>query len=93
MSRFKPWLGPLPSSYTKDDEDFIIGQLERLPYYKREEVSRLYSLAYDEAYAREPISYRKAGKARREANIRLRRYIKRYDVIFMEKTRKPPKAL
>ena len=76
--------GQMPANYHPDDAIYIDGKLSMIGYehngkkYGIEERGKLcsaYAKCYRDAYAAEPNEVRKDGKARREANTRLREYI------------------
>ena len=80
----------LPDHYCRDNEKWIIEQMSKLPTKVRAEISALYSDVYVSAYNNEPINHKKENKARREANTRLREYVKRYTSVISCKVSKPP---
>lgn len=83
----------MPECYPKESHDFIVEQLSKLPFSKRDRVCKLYSEAYQEAHDLEPISYRKDNAARRSANNRLRVYVRNYRAVTQGLVSKPPKCL
>lgn len=80
----------LPDHYCRDDEKWIIEQMSKLPTRVRAKISAAYSVAYVTAYNDESINHKKENKARREANTRLRVYVKRYTSVMNQAVSKPP---
>ncbi len=80
----------LPQHYCKDDEKWIAEQLSKLPKKIRTKISTSYSDVYINAYNNEPINHKKENRARREANSRLRVYVKRYTSVMTGKVSEPP---
>lgn len=80
----------LPETYCKDDEKWIIEMLSKLPKRVRKRVSVLYAEAFIAEYKKEPIAHKKENKARREANTRLRKYVKRYSSVMSCQVCEPP---
>lgn len=80
----------LPDHYCRDDEKWIIEQMSKLPTKVRAKISALYSDVYVTAYNNESINHKKENRARREANTRLREYVKRYTSVISCKVSKPP---
>ena len=67
--------GQMPASYHPDDAQYIDGKLSMVGIEERGKLCPAYAKCYRDAYAAEPNEVRKDGKARREANTRLREYI------------------
>ena len=62
----------------KDDSKWVTEQLKQLPTPMiRTKALMKYREVFKQAYDAEPLSHRKDGKARREANLRLRSYVTR----------------
>jgi len=80
----------LPANCCRDDEKWIIEQMSKLPTKVRAKISALYSDVYVTAYNNESINHKKENRARREANTRLREYVKRYTSVISCKVSKPP---
>ena len=80
----------LPANCSRDDEKWIIEQMSKLPTKVRAKISALYSDVYVTAYNNESINHKKENRARREANTRLREYVKRYTSVISCKVSKPP---
>ena len=67
--------GQMPANYHHDDAQYIDGKLSMVGIEERCKLCSAYAKCYRDAYAAEPNEVRKDGKARREANTRLREYI------------------
>ena len=67
--------GQMPANYHQDDAQYIDGKLSMVGIEERGKLCAAYAKCYREAYAAEQNEVRKDGKARREANTRLREYI------------------
>lgn len=68
----------MPEHYLTDDESWIQEQLLQLDPTTRVKIARKYAEAYQEAWDKEPVPFRKDNKARRSANTRLRVYVQKY---------------
>ena len=73
----KPSGGRMPANYHPDDAQYIDGKLSMVGIEERGKLCSAYAKCYRDAYTAEPNEVRKDGKARREANTRLREYINR----------------
>lgn len=62
-------------SVHKLDVRWIKEQMNRLPIQYKQKAREGYERAWQEAYDLEPVEHKKAGAARRAANIRLRRFV------------------
>lgn len=82
----------LPDHHCRDDEKWLIEQMSKLPKRVRAKISALYSDVYVTAYNNEPINHKKENRARREANTRLREYVKRYTSVMNQAVSEPPKC-
>ena len=67
--------GQMPANYYQDDAQYIDDKLSMVSIEERGKLCAAYAKCYRDAYAAEPNEVRKDGKARREANTRLREYI------------------
>ena len=65
----------MPANYHPDDAQYIDGKLSMIGIEERGKLCSAYAKCYRDAYNAEPNEVRKDGKARREANTRLREYI------------------
>lgn len=61
----------------KEQRDWYKQQFARLPSAYQKKAREGYERAWQEAYDLEPVEHKKAGAARRAANIRLRRFVER----------------
>lgn len=76
MAYGKPKItGTMPFRYSPDDAVWIDQQLSMLSVHERAQVCSAYGKAYQEAEDLCAIEYQKEGKARYEANTRLRKFI------------------
>lgn len=64
-------------SVHKHDQKWIQQQLNRLPMQYKQKARQGYEQAWQEAYDMEPVEHKKKGKARRDANLRLLRFVER----------------
>ena len=78
----KPMMGIMPEHSYRSDIKWINEQLSCLNDIEREKISLAYSKAYSKAFDEEPLSHKKTGAARREANTRLRVFIKKRSAVF-----------
>ena len=69
--------GQMPANYCHDDRFWIDGKLSMVSIEERGKLCAAYAKCYRDAYAAEQHEVRKEGKARREANTRLREYVAR----------------
>ncbi|MEH5097366.1 hypothetical protein PO486_05650 [Atlantibacter hermannii] len=80
----------MPQRYSKGDEEWIQEQLSTLPPSARQKAIARYGEVYEEFLNSETVSFRKENKARHEANIRLREYVRKYHRALQGYTEKPP---
>lgn len=80
---------PMPEHYFSDDAKWIQEQLTKLSPSMRQKALVKYSEVYQTEWEREQVPYRKDNKARHEANVRLREFIKRYQRAMQGYTAKP----
>lgn len=59
-----------------DDKKWLKEQFKKLPEKHRDAAMRGYDKVFREVFDATPLVHQKAGEARREANTRLRRYVK-----------------
>lgn len=64
-------------SVHKLDVKWIQEQMNRLPIQYKQKAREGYERTWQEAFDLEPVEHKKAGAARRAANIRLRRFVER----------------
>ena len=72
---YQQHLAGMPEFFEPDDRQWIQAQLSTLDAIERAHVCAAYSKVFRQAFAAEPNEVRKPGKARFEANTRLRLYI------------------
>lgn len=71
--------GTMPFRHCADDAQWIDEQLSRLSSSERAQVAAAYGNAYQQAEDVQDVEHMKVGKARFEANTRLRKYIIKKD--------------
>ncbi|KJF79146.1 hypothetical protein UA45_01430 [Morganella morganii] len=82
----------MPDSYFPDDEKWIQEMLLQLSLGARNRALVAYSAVYQEQWEAEPVSYRKDNTARREANKRLREYVRKFNRAMQGYTADPQKV-
>lgn len=82
----------LPSVYSQADTAWIQQQLLSLPPYLRRKVALKYAEVYEITFDAEPVSYRKENRARHEANMRLRLFVRNHGRALQGYTAEPPLA-
>lgn len=82
----------MPDSYFPDDEKWIQEMLLQLSPGARNKALVAYSSVFDERWESEPVSYRKDNTARREANKRLREYVRKFNRAMQGYTAEPLKV-
>ncbi|MGP1989143.1 hypothetical protein ACTS35_21595 [Citrobacter freundii] len=82
----------LPSVYSQADTAWIQQQLLSLPPYLRRKVALKYAEVYEITFDAEPVSYRKENRARHEANMRLRLFVRNQGRALQGYTAEPPLA-
>ncbi|MFQ6245282.1 hypothetical protein ACLMPP_12495 [Yersinia enterocolitica] len=82
----------MPTAFCKDDEAWIREQLLQLPPSLRRRVAVKYTAVYQETFDSEPVSFRRENRARREANTRLRLFVKNQGRALQGYTVPPPLA-
>lgn len=82
----------LPSVYASADEEWIKQQLLCLATTARQKAIQRYATVYQETFEAEPVSYRKENRARHEANMRLRLFVKKHSRALQGYTAEPPLA-
>lgn len=80
---------PMPEHYFPDDAKWIQEQLMKLKATNRQKALIKYSEVYQAEWEREQVPYRKANKARHEANVRLRKFVEHYQRAMQGYTAKP----
>ncbi|HCM64762.1 MAG TPA: hypothetical protein DIT05_19810 [Morganella sp. (in: Bacteria)] len=79
----------MPDSYFPDDGKWIQEMLLQLSPGARNKALVAYTAVFDEQWELEPVSYRKDNTARREANKRLREYVKKFNRAMQGYTAEP----
>ncbi|KGP45948.1 hypothetical protein LR61_00010 [Morganella morganii] len=82
----------MPDSYFPDDSKWIQEMLLQLSPGARNRALVAYSAVYQEQWEAEPVSYRKDNTARREANKRLREYVRKFNRAMQGYTADPQKV-
>ncbi|MEH6027293.1 hypothetical protein PO653_17005 [Enterobacter hormaechei] len=82
----------LPSVYALADEEWIKQQLLSLTAAARQKAIQRYAAVYQESFEAEPVSYRKENRARHEANMRLRLFVRNHGRALQGYTAEPPLA-
>lgn len=91
MQQFET-LNLLPSAHSQADADWIKQQLLSLTPSARQKAMQRYAAVYQEAFEAEPVSYRKENRARHEANMRLRLFVRNHGRALQGYTAEPPLA-
>ncbi|HHU0797083.1 TPA: hypothetical protein ACT92G_001881 [Enterobacter hormaechei subsp. steigerwaltii] len=82
----------LTSVYALADEEWIKQQLLSLTAAARQKAIQRYAAVYQESFEAEPVSYRKENRARHEANMRLRLFVRNHGRALQGYTAEPPLA-
>ena len=82
----------LPEEHSQADADWIKQQLLSLTPAARQKAIQRYAAVYQESFEAEPVSYRKENRARHEANMRLRLYVRNQGRALQGYTAEPPLA-
>ncbi|MEY0256255.1 hypothetical protein AB7X32_21100 [Morganella morganii] len=82
----------MPDSYFPDDEKWIQEMLLQLSPGARNKALVAYTAVFDEMWESEPLSHRKDNTARREANKRLREYVRKFNRAMQGYTADPRKV-
>ncbi|HEI8433121.1 TPA: hypothetical protein SLF19_002208 [Enterobacter hormaechei] len=82
----------LPSVYALADEEWIRQQLLCLTPAARQKAIQRYAAVYQESFEAEPVSYRKENRARHEANMRLRLFVRNHGRALQGYTAEPSLA-
>lgn len=80
----------MPESLSQADAEWILGQLMSLTPAARQKAIQRYTAVYQETFEAEPVSYRKANRARHEANTRLRLFVMNHGRALQGYTAEPP---
>ncbi|QEL48764.1 hypothetical protein [Enterobacter sp. LU1] len=82
----------LPEEHSQADADWIKQQLLSLTPAARQKAIQRYAAVYQESFEAEPVSYRKENRARHEANMRLRLFVRNHGRALQGFTVEPPLA-
>ena len=82
----------LPSAFCQADAEWIKQQLLSLAPAARQKAIQRYAAVYQESFEAEPVSYRKENRARHEANMRLRLFVRNHGRALQGYTAEPPLA-
>ncbi|MDK9373405.1 hypothetical protein QQF54_08560 [Lelliottia sp. V106_10] len=88
---FSPALD-MPEAYSQADGQWIQEQLLSLTAAARQRAVARYAAVYQEAFEAEPVPYRKENRARHEANMRLRLFVRNHGRALQGYTAEPPLA-
>lgn len=88
----KPDHDLLPSVYSSTDEEWIKQQLMSLTPAARQKAIQRYAAVYQKSFEAEPVSFRKENRARHEANMRLRLFVRNHGRALQGYTAEPPLA-
>lgn len=82
----------MPVAFSQADTDWISQQLLSLTPAARQKAIQRYAAVFQESFEAEPVSYRKANRARHEANTRLRLFVRNHGRALQGYTTQPPLA-
>lgn len=85
-------LNMMPDAYSQADSTWIQEQLLNLLPVTRQKAIQRYAAVYQESFEAEPVSYRKENRARHEANMRLRLFVRNHGRALQGYTAEPPLA-
>jgi hypothetical protein len=80
----------LPEVHSQADAEWIKQQLLSLTPAARQKAIQRYAAVYQESFEAEPVSYRKENRARHEANMRLRLFVRNHGRALQGYTAEPP---
>ncbi|WP_217185963.1 hypothetical protein [Enterobacter soli] len=83
---------PMPDNHCQADAEWIKQQLLGLTPAARQKAIQRYAAVYQESFEAEPVSYRKENRARHEANVRLRLFVRNHGRALQGYTAEPPLA-
>jgi len=81
----------LPANHCLQDARWIGEQLEQLQHSLRKRVCDRYNEVYSDSYEKHGVSYQKEGKARFEANTRLREFVEKFGNSSLGSCAPPPR--
>lgn len=82
----------MPVQYSQADASWIQQQLLSLTPAARQKAVARYAEVYLQAFEAEPVSYRQENRARHEANVRLRLFVRNHGRALQGYTAEPPLA-
>lgn len=82
----------MPELFSEADRDWIHEQLQRLTPSVRAKATVEYAKVYQATFETESVGFRQENKARREANTRLRKYVRNHAQAMQGITSRPPQA-
>lgn len=82
----------LPTQYSQADAAWIQQQLLSLTPTARQKAVARYAEVYVQAFEAESVSYRQENRARHEANVRLRLFVRNHGRALQGYTAEPPLA-
>lgn len=82
----------MPESFSHADGDWIQEQLLSLAPAARQKAVARYAAVYLETFEAEPVPFRKENRARHEANVRLRLFVRNHGRALQGYTAEPPLA-
>lgn len=82
----------MPEAFCQADAEWIQQQLLSLTPAARQKAVARYAAVYLESFEDEPVSFRKENRARHEANVRLRQFVKNQGRALQGYTAEPPLA-
>ncbi|WP_249324807.1 hypothetical protein [Enterobacter mori] len=82
----------MPVQYSQADASWIQQQLLSLTPTARQKAVARYAEVYLQAFEAEPVSYRQENRARHEANVRLRLFVRNHGRALQGYTSQPPLA-
>lgn len=82
----------MPEVYSQADAAWIQEQLLSLPASIRQKAVQGYTAVYQTSYDEEEVSFRKENRARHEANVRLRNFVRKHYRALQGYAIEPPLA-
>jgi len=82
----------MPEAFSQADAEWIQEQLLSLTPATRQKAVARYAAVYVETFEVEPVSFRKENRARHEANVRLRLFVRNHGRALQGYTAEPPLA-
>ncbi|ELA6496145.1 hypothetical protein RF847_004621 [Salmonella enterica] len=82
----------MPEQFSQADASWIQLQLLSLTPVARQKAVARYAEVYQQAFESEPVSFRQENRARHEANMRLRLFVRNHGRALQGYTSQPPLA-